>query len=489
MSQISLHEAMAASNRNKTLVQHWAPYINAAVKAGAPMDDVRAANLARVLENTQRAFEKADRGSFNEATHASSVGPFRLHAFEIITAMAANSIASEICSEQALPQKQGQIFYLDYLYGSNKGPIKAGEAMWTRGQDMTTAEAQALGVHPKNVKTYQKGRYYASEIINDEIIAESGDTKIEGNLPYYPVIPNSVVIQAGSVTLKDNGTGDITGTGLKDGADAEIDYATGAYEFTLSSAATDDVLVSYEYDQGHAPAQVPQVDVQVRQGLITARSHKLRALWAFDAAYDLQTAHGLDLEAAMLETLTAELRHEADAQIITDMYNQAGLTSTYNDYYDASTMHFTRGEHCVNFISELVNASNQIFMATRRNSANFLVVGKKAADILETIGAPRYVGSGSGLVNGPHFAGTLDNRWKVYKDPFLPENAYLLGYKGDMFLDAGYIYAPYLPVYATQTVMLDDFVGRKGFATSFGKRMVNRNLYVKGTITNEAPTP
>jgi len=482
MAIMSLQEAMNQKNKTLNLVKHWEPYINAAVKAGAKMDDARAASLARLLENTQIIFEQADKGQYREATHASSVGPFRLHAFEIITAMVANSIASEICSEQPLPQKQGQVFYLDYLYGSDKGNVRAGEAMWTQGGDLTSAQAAAMGVPTGNVKTYEKSRYYASEFVGGELIADTGDTVISGNLSYYPVIPSSVKITAGAIILTDNGTEGITGTGVAAGG--TIDYKTGAYSFTLSAPATADVAVDYEYDQGYAPAMVPQVDVQVRQSIITARSHKLRALWAFDAAYDLQTAHGLDLEQAMLETLTAELRHETDAQIILDMYNQAGLTSTFADTYDPAAVHYTRGEFATNFIAELVAASNKIFMATRRSQGNFIICGKQASDLLEIVGAPRYVGAGTGIVNGPHFAGTLDNRWKVYKDPFLPENAYIVGYKGDLFLDAGYIYAPYLPVYATQTVMLDDFVGRKGFATSFGKRMVNKNLYVKGTITN-----
>ena len=124
-----------------------------------------------------------------------------------------------------------------------------------------------------------------------------------------------------------------------------------------------------------------------------------------------------------------------------------------------------------------------IRQATKRVSGNWIVVGKMGGDILEFIGAPRFVHSGNRSAVGPHFAGTLDGKWKVFVNPFLGEKEFLIGYKGDTLVDAGMVYAPYLPFFATETVMMDDFVGRRGFASSYGKKMVNSNLYVKGQIT------
>ena len=91
--------------------------------------------------------------------------------------------------------------------------------------------------------------------------------------------------------------------------------------------------------------------------------------------------------------------------------------------------------------------------------------------------------AGNANAVGPHFAGTLDGKWKIYVDPFMGENEFLLGYKGANLIDAGMVYAPYLPFFATETVMLEDFGGRRGFASSYGKKMVNSGLYTKGLIT------
>ena len=63
-----------------------------------------------------------------------------------------------------------------------------------------------------------------------------------------------------------------------------------------------------------------------------------------------------------------------------------------------------------------------------------------------------------------------------------------MGYKGASYLDAGYVYAPYMPLYATPTQVLDDFIFRKGLATSYGQVMLNNKLYAKGNITNFTAT-
>ena len=40
-----------------------------------------------------------------------------------------------------------------------------------------------------------------------------------------------------------------------------------------------------------------------------------------------------------------------------------------------------------------------------------------------------------------------------------------------------------MPVLSTQILTLANFQGQQGYATSYGKRMVNSRLYAKGKIT------
>lgn len=41
-----------------------------------------------------------------------------------------------------------------------------------------------------------------------------------------------------------------------------------------------------------------------------------------------------------------------------------------------------------------------------------------------------------------------------------------------------------MPLYVTPTQVLDDFIFRKGMATSYANTMINAQLYAKGTIKN-----
>jgi hypothetical protein len=84
---------------------------------------------------------------------------------------------------------------------------------------------------------------------------------------------------------------------------------------------------------------------------------------------------------------------------------------------------------------------------------------------------------------GVYHAGTLNGRWEIFKDANYAASEYLVGYKGETMWETGYIYAPYVPIYTTPTVMLDDFMGRKGIASRYGKKMVDGRFYCKGGIT------
>lgn len=47
---------------------------------------------------------------------------------------------------------------------------------------------------------------------------------------------------------------------------------------------------------------------------------------------------------------------------------------------------------------------------------------------------------------------TKIGNWKVYKDPLIPNNKILLGYKGHSYLDSGYIMTCHNPLIATRAV-------------------------------------
>ena len=57
-------------------------------------------------------------------------------------------------------------------------------------------------------------------------------------------------------------------------------------------------------------------------------------------------------------------------------------------------------------------------------------------------------------------------------------NQILLGYRGSQFLEAGAVFAPYIPLIMTPLVYdPDTFVPRKGLLTRYAKKMVRPEFY------------
>lgn len=416
---------------------------------------------AILLENTHDYISRMD-----ETTRVVNMGNFVDYGFDVITAVVPNLIANDIVSVQPLNAKHGAIFYLNYLYGSDKGRIKAGE------------------VYNSPFEGVKGNTDYTGEHIDGESLGlgDGSKTKFTTSLAYTPVRPGSVSVVADSVTGFDDGQGNINGTGVS----GTINYSTGEISVTFASAPASNTTVEvlYNYNMDLSTVGVPQVDLDLKSVSIEAFPRKIRARWLLDAAFELQKTKGIDAESELVVALSSEIKHEIDGEMLNDIYKLAGLTgyswSAKNQGYDSYDA------WKVTFIDILTEMSNDIFKATKRVGANFIVAGVNVCNVIESLGAQYFTPAplSQGQINGPHFVGTLQGKYRVYKNPFFGDNNFLLGYKGSSYLDAGYVYAPYLPLYATPTTVLDDFIFRKGLATSYGKLMLNNKLYAKGYITD-----
>jgi hypothetical protein len=86
---------------------------------------------------------------------------------------------------------------------------------------------------------------------------------------------------------------------------------------------------------------------------------------------------------------------------------------------------------------------------------------------------------------GVYKVGTLMGKWTVYEDPFFTRDQMLIGLKGDSFLNAGYAWAPYIPLQVTPT-FLDpaDFSFRKGLRTRYAKKLLRSEFYGSMRVVN-----
>lgn len=452
--------------------RRWAPYTKAIregyrAKNGHDIPDNIVATTATLLENTYNYAARMD-----ETTRTVNLGSFVDYGFEVISAVVPNLIANEIVSVQPLNAKFGSIFYLQYLYGNDKGAIQKGAVMnspFTGTNGFTE---------------------FTGETVDGEVLGVGDGTKKDFStiLAYTPVRSKSAAIMVGTVALAYVSTSDGVDTyASSDSAfTATINLATGAVAVTATSApgVGTKIVATYDYNMDQTETGFSQVDLDLQSISVEAKPRKIRARWLLDAAYELTKMKGIDAESELVIAMSSEIKHEIDAEMLNKLYQLAGHTGYEWDAQMPAGSGISYIDYKRTIIDTLTEMSNDIFQSTKRIGANFIVGGINFCNIVETLPEFASAGLAGGQVNGPHFIGTLAGKWKVYKNPFYNADVFVLGYKGASYLDAGFVYAPYMPLYATPTQVLDDFIFRKGLATSYGTVMLNNMLYAKGSIKN-----
>jgi hypothetical protein len=236
-------------------------------------------------------------------------------------------------------------------------------------------------------------------------------------------------------------------------------------------------MVTYYYNSEGSP-NIPIVDFNLSSVPVSATPHKLRARWSVEASTNLKALHGMDAESELVALLAEKIRWDIDRRIISDLFTIASAGSvSWNKPAPAAVSY---NDHKQTFIDALIEASNLIFRATRRGTGNFVVCGTNVANVIESLyGFRPQAVAGNGVV----FIGTLQGRWSIYKDPYMDSDTFLVGWKGNSFLEAGYVFAPYVPLYTTPTYVLDDMLNRKGMMSQYGVKAINGDFYATGTVT------
>ena len=254
----------------------------------------------------------------------------------------------------------------------------------------------------------------------------------------------------------------------------------------------------YPSNLSNTTISIPEINVALKSEAIVAKTRKLKAQWTPEFAQDLNAYHSVDAEAELTGILSQYISMEIDLELL-DMLIQNAFTVDYwsainNTVYSgtaagafnapnsATSFYNTQGGWFQTLGTKLQKVSNRIHQLTLRGGANFLVMSPTVATILESI--PGFAADGTGEKLEYNFGiqkvGSLNSRYKVYKNPYMTENVILMGYKGTQFLECGAVFAPYVPL--IMTPLLYDpstFTPRKGLMTRYAKKMIRPDYYGK----------
>lgn len=433
------------------------------------------------------------------------------------------SIASKnFVSVQPMNLPAGLVFFMDFKYASTVNGKTAGGSVY--------GTTSGSGVLPRG-GFYGAGEYAYS--VNDATLTlsptlASGSAVGYGDVNYNDAYSSSFasffkfVVPAVSFSNADFNavrsfriTDTVTGALLPEFTKYDGTNVT----FIVSGAALGNAVISaVEYskqptettrgdfedrDNSTTNLNIPQIDLELRSETIVAKTRKLKAVWSPELAQDLNAYHSVDAEAELTAMLSDYISTEIDLEILDMLIANATTT----EYWNAEVGKVWNGSAFVSSATlsgqawtsmtwfqtlgqKMQKVSNKIHQLTMRGGANFAVVSPTVATVIETI--PGFMASTDGdkmeFAGGVTKVGSFQNRYTIYKNPYMTENVMLMGFRGSNFLETGAVYAPYIPLIMTPLVYdPNNFTPRRGVMTRYAKKIVRPEffgkIYIDGLAT------
>ena len=542
MSKFSLNTLMEGKNPYKVLleetrglVRKWEP--TGLLEGMRNESDVHGMSI--LLENQAR--QLIDEGSRTGTSEGNE--EWAGVALPLVRRVFGEIAAKEFVSVQPMNLPSGLVFYLDFKYGSNRPGFNKGDSLFgkTNVPDLPTG-----GLYGAGRFAYTINDKSLNDLDGVVVAVTARDVQFDATLAASGTLAKlrKVTVDLAGQRIDTNGVRAFTLAAEAGPAAVIEEYFPRftAYEgdnkvsfiYKLNAAAiaaagtttqgrdiafTDTLTVQFhaqplDYDRGdfedrsasnlvggtnYTPLDIPEIDVQLRSEPIVAKTRKLKAVWTPELAQDLNAYHSVDAEAELTSILSEYISMEIDLEIL-DMLVQNGLTREYwstlpGMEYDANTGAFanrnshtgTKNEWYQTLGNKIQRVSNRIHQKTMRGGANFMVCSPDVATIIESI--PGYLGDTDGtqatFAMGVQKIGALNNRFTVYKNPYMLDNIILVGFRGNNFLETGAVYAPYVPLIMTPLIYdPNSFTPRRGVMTRYAKKMVRPEFYGIVVVSN-----
>ena len=442
--------------------------------------------------------------------------------------------AKDFVSVQPMNLPSGLVFFLDFKYGTTKTGTG-----FTAGTDImgnTSASGESTGGFYGGGKFGYSMNATQSNILVGSASAVWADVDYDSDLSASVAAGTIFKITASLSSFADEDQDGIKAFRVLSGSeitaadnhpaytklinsDTEVQFIVTSTEAELTgggsayTAATSNLYDIHYFKQPTATTRgdfedttgdttdisIPEVNVELRSETIVAKTRKLKAVWSPEFAQDLNAYHSIDAEAELTSMLSEYISMEIDLEILsmlsenalTTEYWSATIGETHDGTVDNGEADWTAGAAAAAYNqgtwfqtlgTKIQKVSNKIHAKTMRGGANFLVCGPEVATILESI--PGYAadtdGNQSSFAMGVQKVGALNNRFTVYKNPYIQKDEIIMGFRGTQFLETGAVYAPYVPLIMTPLVYdPTNFTPRKGVMTRYAKKVVRPEFYGK----------
>jgi len=536
----SIQSLLESANPWKSLQSDAGKLASKWVKTGLleGLDDTSKNNMSILLENQAKQLVVE-----NSVTGASpTAGTFTVGqsenwagiALPLVRKVFGAIAAKEFVSVQPMNLPSGLVFFLDFQYGTDKSPFAANDSLYGARSATGRFPYQTTGT---TGGLYGAGRFAYSTNQFSASVASTNATASWASVGFDSDLSASAA--AGQVKALTVGTASLTSFD-PDGVRAFVilsgsisssqnlqafttyNYTAGTITFYVSASSaqvsiSSSMVVEYnrttadntrgDFEDGATFAVpnaesastivIPEINIKMQSQAITAKTKKLKAVWTPEFAQDLNAYQNIDAEAELTNIMSEYISMEIDLEILDMLIEDASAATEYwsvvnnntlnaagTDFTQSLGFYNTQGGWFQTLGTKMQKVSNKIHQLTLRGGANFLVCSPTVATVLESI--PGFAANTNGDAANMEYAmgvqkvGAINNRYTVYKNPYMTENVILMGFRGKQFLETGAVFAPYIPLIMTPLVYdPNTFTPRKGLMTRYAKKMLRPEFYGK----------
>jgi len=371
--------------------------------------------------------------SFKEANgSADDLGVLPKIALDVITAANASSVIPLFASVQPINERKGLVWFKNVVATNTRGNIQA-------GQTLLSATQGRVGL-PEG---------YAGEIVENEVEA-TGDGKATDFtfvVKYPPVRLRTVTVTVSdqpATKLIDDGQGNLIGVGGK----GTINYQTGEVSVSFDTAPGDGATVNATYATNlEHLTELQTIQTQFDSTEIVARTFALRTEIGLFKSYEMQKRFNINPEEVLAQDLVNELTTNISTDVVKKLYLATPGALTWDRQAPSGVGYM---EHLLSFTATLAEAENKILEQAGRIGGDIVyIVGTSIAGLIRAL--PGFTPAQDVKATlGTHFYGTLDGR-PVIRSIVLPADEMIVVSKGEDPFTAAVVYAPYMPLFVTDT--------------------------------------
>ena len=408
-------------------------------------------------------------------TQRTDMGMFKKFALNLTTVALPNLIANDLVIVHPMSSMSGYVTYIEYQYASNKGQTRVGDLISNPWEFGSQTDADGNPIH-----TDFTGARVVENVTAAGDYTLAWDKAVKGAFTVITV-GGKVVEFDPRATYTDEEKATIATKDVKVvKASGDVQYVDLNASGKVASLADGD-RVAYVYDNVVIPQNdLPVIRAEMKSIALVAKARRIAIYYSQIAAYQAKTDYGVDLGDQLAEKAVGELSYEIDTEVTNLLVDNAAKDAELT-WSKTLPIGVSKSEHYEGFTEILEIARQKIYDRTKKFAPNYMLCASNLLPVLTMIRG--FHAAPAGAINGPYLAGTI-NGLKVFVTPNIKAGTFVVGVNGADMMSSAAVYAPYMAIVPTQLLQYADGGTSQGWSTLYDLKILNKNLLVKGEITD-----